>query len=493
MAEQNDDTSNTPKDPNKDNAADPHVEEHVKEEEHARQQSRFYFRIFLQTFTRFLRQRLSIIDNADPSSTIEGIEKDVEFRGFNLWILIFSIIICSIGLNTNSTPVVIGAMLISPLMGPIMGTGLAIGVNDVELLKRSLRNLGIAVGMAIIASTTYFLIMPFGNESDELLARTQPTLLDVLIAIFGGATGILAGSRREKSNVIPGVAIATALMPPLCTAGYGIATGELSYFFGAIYLFLINSIFIGLTTTLVVRYLKYPVRKLPDPEKERKTKRIVGVTIFIFVLPSIYIFYNLVMGAFYEQRVREFIDNELHYKETSLVREQFVFDKDSSYLSVVFLGKTIPVEVIESWKGKLPKYKLDKLDFHVFQGAEVANEDGGNSARMAEIVVNSQSLLSEKDREIQALNNRIEFMEERGIPKSLIAEILAQYDDVLSNAYAGQLTQSALSNDTICTVFLQFKNDISIPEERVEEYTNRISRWLETRGLSDSVWVSSIN
>lgn len=492
MAEQKDDTSNYSKDPESNEASNAQVEAHVQKEEQTRQQSSLYFRIFIQTFTRFLKQRLSIIDNADPSATVEGIEKDVEFRGFNLWILIFSIIICSIGLNTNSPAVVIGAMLISPLMGPIMGTGLAIGVNDIELLKRSLRNLGIAVGMAIFASTTYFLITPLGNESAELLARTQPTLLDVLVAIFGGATGILAGSRREKSNVIPGVAIATALMPPLCTAGFGIATGELSYFFGAIYLFLINSIFISLTTTLVVRYLKYPVRKLPDPEKERKTKRIVGVTIFIFVLPSIYIFYNLVIGALYENRVREFIDNELHYKETSLVREQFVFDKDSSYLSVVFLGKTIPVDVIDSWKQKLPKYKLDELDFHVFQGAEVANEDGGNSARMAEIVVNSQSQLSEKDREIEALTNRIEMMEERGIPKSLISEILAQYDDVLLNAYAGQLTQSALSNDTICTVFLQFKDDVAIPDERKAEYTNRISRWLETRGLSDSVWVSPI-
>ena len=179
----------------------------------------------------------------DEMETIDYISKNVEFKGANLWILIFAILVASVGLNVNSTAVIIGAMLISPLMGPIMGVGLAAGINDFELLKKSLKNLGIAIAISIITSTIYFSFTPLNDAQSELLARTEPSIWDVLIALFGGLAGIVAGSRKEKSNAIPGVAIATALMPPLCTAGYGLATGNVYYFFGAFYLFFINSVF----------------------------------------------------------------------------------------------------------------------------------------------------------------------------------------------------------------------------------------------------------
>ena len=191
---------------------------------------------FSSVITSFLGERFSLLDFAQRENTIEGIKKDVEFRGFALWILMFSIVIASIGLNVNSTAVVIGAMLISPLMGPIMGVGLSLGINDFSLLKKSIKNLGVAVGIGLIVSALYFAISPISTPSNELFARTNPTLLDVVVAFFGGLAGILAGSRKEKSNVIPGVAIATALMPPLCTAGFGLAHGQWSYFFGALYL-----------------------------------------------------------------------------------------------------------------------------------------------------------------------------------------------------------------------------------------------------------------
>ncbi|WP_346860462.1 DUF389 domain-containing protein [uncultured Draconibacterium sp.] len=215
-------------------------------------------RYLIVAIRRFLRSVLSINDGTDIPATIEGIKRDIGFRGPTAWILIFSIFIASIGLNINSTAVIIGAMLISPLMGPILGIGLSIGTNDFETLVRSLKNLGIAVSIALFTSTLYFIITPLTIEQSELLARTKPTILDVMVALFGGFAGILAGSRKEKTNVIPGVAIATALMPPLCTAGYGLATLKLSYFFGAFYLFFINSVFISLATFLVVRYLKFP-------------------------------------------------------------------------------------------------------------------------------------------------------------------------------------------------------------------------------------------
>lgn len=199
----------------------------------------------------YLRDRFDLEEGKeDELETIDYISKNVEFKGANLWILIFAIFVASIGLNVNSTAVIIGAMLISPLMGPIMGIGLAAGINDFELLKRSFRNLGVAVFIAILTSTVYFYITPIHDAQSELLARTEPTVWDVLIALFGGLAGIIAGSRKEKSNAVPGVAIATALMPPLCTAGYGLATGNLYYFIGAFYLFFINSVFISLSTYL---------------------------------------------------------------------------------------------------------------------------------------------------------------------------------------------------------------------------------------------------
>jgi len=207
---------------------------------------------FFQGIFFFLSERFNLHeDKEDESTIIESIRKNVDFRGANLWALIFAIFIASIGLNVNSTAVIIGAMLISPLMGPIMGIGLGIGINDFQLVKKGLKNLLIATVISIITSTLYFWITPLHEAQSELLARTSPSLWDVFVAFIGGLAGIVAGTRKEKSNVIPGVAIATALMPPLCTAGFGLAIGNLYYFFGAIYLYFINSLFICISTFLI--------------------------------------------------------------------------------------------------------------------------------------------------------------------------------------------------------------------------------------------------
>ena len=221
-------------------------------------------------------------DKEREETTIAEVRKNVEFRGTNLYILIFAIFIASIGLNVNSTAVIIGAMLISPLMGPIIGIGVGAGINDIGLIRKALKNLGIAVLISVITSTVYFYLTPLHEAQSELLARTYPTLWDVLIAFFGGLTGIVAGSRKEKSNAIPGVAIATALMPPLCTAGYGLANGNLFYFVGAFYLFFINSVFITVSTFLIVRFLKYPKHQFETPKREKQVKRYI----LIFVLIS---------------------------------------------------------------------------------------------------------------------------------------------------------------------------------------------------------------
>jgi uncharacterized hydrophobic protein (TIGR00271 family) len=203
-------------------------------------------------------------------NTIETIKKGIEFKGTNLWVLIFAIFIASIGLNVNSTAVIIGAMLISPLMGPIMGLGLGLGIYDFELIKKSLKNLTIAVVISLTTSSLYFLLTPLREAQSEILARTYPTIWDVFIAFLGGLAGIIAITRKDKGNAIPGVAIATALMPPLCTAGYGIASGNFLFFLGAFYLFFINSVFISLSTFLIVRFLKFPQINFVDLKLEKK-------------------------------------------------------------------------------------------------------------------------------------------------------------------------------------------------------------------------------
>ena len=227
-------------------------------------------------------------DKENEEETIQQISSGVAFHGSNLWVLVFAIFIASLGLNVNSTAVIIGAMLISPLMGPIIGMGLGVGINDLVLLKRSIKNYLVATGISVLTATLYFLITPLNEAQSELLARTSPTLYDVLIALCGGAAGILALSTKGKGNVIPGVAIATALMPPLCTAGYGLAMGESSFFFGAFYLFFINTVFIALATFIGVRMLRFKQRRFIDDARLRKMKQYIIGIVVLTMLPAAY-------------------------------------------------------------------------------------------------------------------------------------------------------------------------------------------------------------
>src|SRR5210317_1122130 len=231
-----------------------------------------------KTILAFLHEVLNIRDDTDKESTIENIIGNISMKGHNAWILVFSILIASIGLNVSSTAVVIGAMLISPLMGPILGVGLSIGINDIDTLKRSLINLGVMIGLSLATSFIFFLIPLFRNETPEILARTAPDVRDVFIAIAGGLALIIAISRRsQQTNTIAGVAIATALMPPLCTAGYGLATGNLSYFGGAMFLFTINSIFIALAAFVIVKFLRFPMVKYINSTKRKRIARTASI------------------------------------------------------------------------------------------------------------------------------------------------------------------------------------------------------------------------
>src|SRR5574344_2722514 len=254
------------------------------------------------------KELLTMSEDTDVVATMTSIKKGVEFRGINIWILFFAIIIASVGLNVNSTAVIIGAMLISPLMGPINGIGLAVGTFDMSLLRKSLRNFSIMVIISIIASTLYFILSPLSDAQSELLARTTPTIFDVLIALFGGLAGIVAASRKEQPfTVISGVAIATALMPPLCTAGFGLATLQFNYFFGAFYLFFINSFFIAFATFVMVRYLGFPTVRFLNKKREKIVKRGIIIFALVAVIPSCFIAFNVIKETSFNSQVIKFI------------------------------------------------------------------------------------------------------------------------------------------------------------------------------------------
>ena len=270
---------------------------------------------------RVIRYYANIYDHIDTDDAARRIKSSIWFRGPNVWILAFSILIASAGLNVNSTAVVIGAMLISPLMGPIIGTGLAIGTNDVDLLKLAAKNLLVMVLISLAVSTLFFLLSPLNlTNPTELQARTSPTIFDVLIALFGGLAGILENSRKERGTVLSGVAIATALMPPLCTAGYGLSCLNMHYFLGAMYLFIINSVFITLATYLMVKYLRFRTVTEDNPAKAARRRNLMSALIAIVIIPSVFSFIALVRDNNFEQKVQAFVT------ENRLVSRSYIYD-----------------------------------------------------------------------------------------------------------------------------------------------------------------------
>ncbi|WP_149207818.1 DUF389 domain-containing protein [Flavobacterium johnsoniae] len=275
----------------------------------------------------------------DRARTLEAVKKNITFKGANLWILACAIIVASVGLNVNSTAVIIGAMLISPLMGPIVGAGFALGIYDFSLLKKSLNNLLTATVVSLAVSTLYFYLSPFKDVQSELLARTSPNIYDILIAFFGGVVGVIAVTRSEKGNPIPGVAIATALMPPLCTAGYGLATGQWKFFLGAFYLYSINCVFIGIATFLIIKYLNYPAVKQIDETHQKRVKYIIAFLITVMLLPSSYLAYSLYREQQFKKNAYLFIENEFSDKGYTIVYKKTDFSPKSRKLELAFLSR----------------------------------------------------------------------------------------------------------------------------------------------------------
>ncbi len=325
--------------------------------------------MFMNYLRAFIRRYFNLIpEKVSEDATIANIKADSSFRGARLWVLIFAIFIASLGLNVNSTAVIIGAMLISPLMGPIVGMGLAVGILDLDLLRSSAKNFCIATVFSVLTATLYFLISPYTEVQSELLARTSPTLFDVLIAFFGGAAGIVAIGTGGKGNVIPGVAIATALMPPLCTAGYGLATGQWLFFLGAFYLFFINTVFISLATFLGVRFMNFKQRQNITPERARHARHIFMAIVIMTMVPAGILTLNLVRKSLFNQDVIRYVESELAWPGTQIISQQV--NMDDKTLRVAVIGHEVEESQIATAQERLADYRLEGYQLTVIQGTQ---------------------------------------------------------------------------------------------------------------------------
>lgn len=347
-------------------------------------------------------------DKAPEQETIESIKNSVDFRGAKLWILILAIFVASLGLNTNSAAVIIGAMLISPIMGPIMGMGLGVGINDFELFKRSFRSFFTATVFSVLTATFYFLVTPIAEAQSELLARTAPTIYDVFIALCGGLAGIIALSSvsQRSGNVIPGVAIATALMPPICTTGFGIATGNWLYAAGAFYLYLINTIFISLATFLGVHIMHFQKKVFVDKQREKRVKHIIATIAVVTMIPASWLTYRLARETVFEKKAADFVRNELVSDSCQIVTREFSFNENT--IRLVLLGQELEQKDIDRITAKLPNYGLN--------GTKLSLMQGGNNLRADELkrLISSNTAMafnSEQSRHFTEQQKRIDSLE----------------------------------------------------------------------------------
>lgn len=407
----------------------------------------------------------------DKKKVLENIVNNVSFRGSNLWILACAIVIASVGLNVNSTAVIIGAMLISPLMTPIVGAGFGLGMYDFELVKKSIKNIVIATLVGLFVSTIYFYISPFKEVQSEILARTSPNIYDILIAFFGGLVGVIAVTRVEKGNPIPGVAIATALMPPLCTAGYALATGNYIFFGGAMYLYTINCVFICIATFIIVKFLKYPVIKHIDLKHQRQVKRGITALILIMIIPSIYFAYKLFDEKKYKQKTEEFIENEFPQKNYTLIYKKTNFRSNPKIIELAFLSKKFSTLEIKSFNKKLKDYNLLNTQLLIKQDTFNLKNDILNT------INNGKKSEDEKDELIQRLQKKIIDNQNNNTKISKEVKILfPEINPIAISQYTG--------NDKIIPVLLYKSNtDLNI------ESKNKLVIWLKQRLEKDTVEV----
>ncbi len=435
--------------------------------------------ITFSSVVQTIRHLFSLADDKSEADAIDTeIRSNVSLRGTNLWVLIMAVLIASVGLDVNSTAVVIGAMLISPLMGPIMGIGYGIGVYDFPLIKKSAVSLFVATLIAILVAALYFSLSPLSEAHSELLSRTSPTIWDVLIGFFGGLAGIIAATRKIKTNVIPGVAIATALMPPLCTAGYGIANGQWQFFFGAFYLYIINSVFIAFASFIIISAMKLPHRNFVDEETEDRIRLYLFGLALVTVVPSLYLAYNLVKEEVFAQKAKAFVTEEFQFDETYFTNLHI--DSKDKKIELSLIGRPIPKETLEEIQNKLIKNDLAATALVVHQaGQQKIDTLSLKSSIVADLYKESQITIDLKDQQIAKLNEQLKTYKAReAVMESVTPELHTLFPEVNDIVIANGITSTSqydLYHKEVTLLLVHSKKKLATKDE------SRLTAWLSER------------
>ena len=409
----------------------------------------------------------------DREKVFESVRKNISYKGANLWILACAIIIASVGLNLNSTAVIIGAMLISPLMGPIVGAGFALGVYDFSLLRKSLMNLLNATLVSLTVSTVYFFASPFKDVQSELLARTSPTIYDILIAFFGGVVGVIAVTRTEKGNPIPGVAIATALMPPLCTAGYGLATFQWEYFLGAFYLYCINCVFIGISTFLIVKYLHYPAVKQVNEKQQKQVRISITVLIVAMLVPSGYLAYSLYSQQQFAKNVNDFINDEFTDKGYTVVYKKTDYNKTPKQLELAFLSKRFEKDEIDRFEKQINENKYLR-GTHLVIRQDSTDRLNALKGDILNEIKSTENEIDQKDLRIVALEQQI--AENTFDNQKLLKEARALFPKITSLAVSNHSMATAKDSTFVVTAVVY-----ESPEALAEGDNAKFRNWMNER------------
>jgi uncharacterized hydrophobic protein (TIGR00271 family) len=422
-------------------------------------------------------------DKTDRAGTIATITESIEFRGASLWSLIVAIILASIGLNTNSTALIIGAMLISPLMGPIMGAGLSLGVYDTALLKRSLLNLAVMTGISLLVSFAYFSLSPLRGTTPELLARTVPTFFDVLVALFGGTAMIIAISRTSRStNTIAGVAVATALMPPLCTAGFGLANRDMGIFAGAAYLYLINSVFIGFTTFFFTKYLKLGEARAEKPAMSRRWVAALTVIAIAFLAPSLYMAYDMIQETTFRSKVDQFVAKNMQFPDSQIGSITKKRSRPLSSIQVAIAGAPLSDEMVKHLQAQLPEFGLPNTELKVIQYR-------GESSPAAQSP--ATALSDDRDKTIEELRGQIAALTEKDqILREVAKEVELLFPEVESLSWGDLLVKesAAIDPERMYTVLVGWK-----PGSRHAAAQSRLTVFLKMRLRTENLNIVALD
>lgn len=437
----------------------------------------------IQNLTTLVRETLNLNGHIDTDSAERAIRNNIEFKGPNAWILAVAVIIASVGLNVNSIPVVIGAMLISPLMGPIFGLGLGLGVSDIQLMKSSGKNLLIMVSISLAVAFLYFVITPLSlSNPTELLARTSPTFYDVLIALFGGFAGILEQCRKDKGTVFSGVAIATALMPPLCTAGYGLACGEFSYFLGALYLFVINCTFIMLATYAGVKYFRFRTTEFQDETIGKRTRRLTTALIIIFIIPSIWSAVILIKQNNFEVNATSFAEHRSTYGK-SILYDYKINHKENTTLTLFFTGESLSERDKEELYFVASEFDIEKDQILI---RDYAREDKSDMNAFKDIYEKKESIISAKEQEIVLLKSELDEIRNNeldydGLSEEIFSIKSSVSDIIITKGYS--FNRDSTAHNTIVYVGVSSADPIAVNE------LDELREWLKVRLGTDTVEV----